>query len=188
MSRGPRARSIAPQPRQTLRVKTVVAWVLALLVVIGSGVAIEGGAGVALSPRSKLAIEVDQLAEDWAAACNDPSPVSVTWVSIPTHKARGIAFLDHPDNSGPPGVSIEIQGSFVCDFFSGPPGAGPVRTFADLAVVVIRPCFRASDYGGLDNFPSLSTIGPPETDSLAGYRPESGAQFVAEFGLSGGPC
>jgi hypothetical protein len=134
-------------------------------------------------PKSKLAMEVDQLAEDWAASCHDPNPVSVTWVSIPTHKAKGIAFLGHPDNSGPPGVYMEIRGSFVCDYFSVPAGTRAAGAFTDFAGVVIRPCFTGSDRGGMNTFPSLAAIGPPETDSLAGYKPDGAAAFDAEFSI-----
>jgi hypothetical protein len=164
--------------------KAVVAWVSALLAVIGLGVAAEAAVGVHSAPRSALAMEIDQYAVDFAAAEGDPTPVQVTWVA--TRNAEANDVLGHSGGDATLVYALEITGQFLPNSFSVAAGS-KLSGGTDLQLVVQRSGFVASTIGLSDTLPSLSSLGSPETDSLAGLSPITGAAFSAEFHLPPSP-
>jgi hypothetical protein len=166
-------------------VKSFAGWVLALLVVIGTGVGIEAGAGAhvatthqpannAPSSRasrylvSSVAGVIDQAAINEATWAGDPSVSSVTWVRS-TRGAVNAALGEAPGpNASNALYVIELSGNFTLNVSVPFGDSAPVCD--ELVAALSAATYATVEYECTINKPApdLGILGTPETDSLSG--------------------
>lgn len=162
-------------------VKVVATWIVSLLVVIGIGVGIEGGAEVwvpvskpsqsAYHARSVLAREIDQIAVNAAAGAGDAHIQSVTWVETCITKREHLPACA-------PEYEIEIPGQFV---LNGVPelraGDAPHGT---VLWIELGLNLQGLGVGVGRRWTSLTVLGRPETDNLVGLQSDRGQGPVGD--------
>jgi hypothetical protein len=98
--------------------------------------------------------------------------LAVIGLGVATEAAVGVGATERP------ALALEID-QYAVNLMAGSRLSGGT----DLKLVVQRAGVFATTIGLSDTFPSLSSIGTPETDSLAGLSPISTAAFTSEFHL-----
>jgi hypothetical protein len=156
------------------------------LIVIGVGLGILSVTGRASTsvpttsttrPRlSPLAVEIDQLAVDWAAGAGNPDPESVTWAVCPL--GGDTAFCP----PGQPQYQLEISAGGGPDFSIYAAGSGGRLPQAPFVTVSVDPSNWS--FLGFALSPTFQPFPPflrSETDSLAGIPPISRSAVKRRF-------
>jgi hypothetical protein len=133
------------------------------------------------SSSSPIPTEIAQFAAAVAAKAGDDAPTAVTWVAT----YRGIANSTIMDaNIGSltadiPVYALEIFGNFSLSWASSVNGEIPHGTVFE--AIVDQTTFQMYDYGVVDNAPSMTSLGTPQTQSLEGIRPLKLSAWRAKF-------
>jgi hypothetical protein len=150
--------------------------------------AAKGGAATTIANRSSSeAAAIDQAAVDLAASMGNSAPSSVTWIATTEDAALNLLNRgpdsDTPISGGQPVyVLIITGGTFYMYSASQYEGNGKVPQGTHADAILSQSDFSWQGGGvGFNSSYDLSSLGTPETDSLAGIQPESGKQFKARF-------
>ncbi len=156
--------------------RTVFAWMLGLMVLIGIGVGIEAAVGVggicavayqprsAYHSRSALAAALDRIAINVAGQSGDPNVSSVTWAMSTRTTGASLVGVPSPDDVGNEAVYVPGDGRGV-----HLQETGGYRAW--LTVVVDAAGLYETDIGLAPGWISLRSLGHTETDSLVGLKP-----------------
>jgi hypothetical protein len=170
---------------QYLRWPRSIAVILALALAIALPLAYvtQTDAPAAVSPLSQ---EIDQTAVNFATANGNSTPQSVTWVASTFNGAENLMNggpnADTPVSGAFPVYVLVITGGDFTMSGASELKAGPAPEGTVLFEVIKQSnwSWSGSGVGDSDSY-GLSTLGTPETDSLAGITPDSAAQFARRF-------
>lgn len=159
--------------RDTLAMRTILGWVLALVALIGAGVGVEAAAGASVAVALSRA-SIDQIAIEAATQAGDAHPTSVTWVLTDKYPTSGCSYdLCIPQPPFDTVYLLEIEGHFLNNVFS-------------TVQVTVNP--STGSWGGevaYNGWSSLLSYGKSQTDQLLASHSVASATQPAPFHVVG---